>query len=450
MYNEETKGKKNILFLCSPNLGILDNWLPVLYRIKQHAPHINVLLFLPKASIAEQINRNNVLVEIAEEVFSDVVVYWYDGKWKQTNSMLDARTMAKSAVVERFFYAYARKFESKNFAIISGFIRILVKILSKYVFCRSNFSLDGLRESSVVVYDVYEETKPYRDGFFELVEGGVKKYSISHGIDINCSPIIDRSENVCAEKNTLVYLFSREEVDFYQLSIGVPRENMQIVGVPRHDDDWVRLIQNRALDNTSEEFFGDGQYVVLFSRSISSYLPLERKIKALQLLKKYIIDRLDICLVIKLHPKEVSFIHIFYEVFGKDNLNKTWKISELHPFALAKLCKFAVVFYSGVSIDMNYLGVPVIEYLDMNDLEEHDNQQSIRINGNPCFSYRYLGFVHGASNEMELEQAVYACVNDNEKLRKMFRDKYDFYFPKENNLSKSIANTILTESCRDG
>jgi len=446
MHNIEAKGVKNIFFLCSPNLGILDNWLPVLYRIKQYAPHINVLLFLPKTSIAEQISRNNVLVDIGEEVFSDVVLYWYDGEWKQTNSMLDARKMAKSAVVERFLYTYAQKFESRKIGVVSGMLELLVKLLAKYVFRRKKFDQYGLSDSSVVVYDVYEETKPYRNVFFDQLEDGAKKYSIHHGIDINCNPIIDRSENVCAEKNTLVYLFSREEVDFYHRSFGVPKENMKIVGIPRHDDDWVRLIQNRALDNTSEELFNDGQYVVLFSRSLSSYLPLERKIKALRLLKKHIIDRHDLSLVIKLHPKEVSFIHVFYEVFGKDNLNKTWKISELHPFALAKSCKFAIVFYSGVSIDMNYLGVPVIEYLDMNGLEEHDNQQSLRINGNPGFSYRYLGFVQGASNEVELERAVDACVADTEKLGKVFREKYENYFPKDNDLSSGIAKKILTGS----
>ena len=446
MHNIEAKGVKNIFFLCSPNLGILDNWLPVLYRIKQYAPHINVLLFLPKTSIAEQISRNNVLVDIGEEVFSDVVLYWYDGEWKQTNSMLDARKMAKSAVVERFLYTYAQKFESRKIGIVSGILVVLVKLLAKYVFCRKRFDRYGLSDSSVVVYDVYEETKPYRDVFFDLMEDGSKKYSICHGIDINCDPIIDRSENVRAEKNTLVYLFSNAEVDYYHRSFGIPEDNMKIVGVPRLDDDWVRLIQNSALDNTSEELFNDGQQVVLFSRSLSSYLPLERKVQALRYIKKHVIDRHGLRLVIKMHPKEVSYIHIFYEIFGKDDLNKTWKISNLHPFALAKLSDFAIVFYSGVAIDMNYLGIPVIEYLDMNGLEKYDTNSSLRKDGNPVFSYRYLGFVQGASNEAELKQAVDTCVTDTEKLGKVFREKYEDYFPKATDLSSDIAKTILTNS----
>jgi len=446
MRNIETKGVKNIFFLCSPNLGILDNWLPVLYSVKKYAPHINVLLFFPKMSIAEQISSNNVLVDIGEEVFSEVVMYWYDLEWRKANSMLDAKNMAKSAVIERFLYTYVQKLEAKKILLIPVLLKLLLKYLSTFFYRRSKFDRCGMCDSSVVVYDVYEETKPYRDVFFGLLDEGAKKYSISHGLDINCNPIIDRFENVNAPKNALVYLFSGAEVEYYHRSFRIPEEKMKIVGIPRHDDDWVRLVQYRALENISEGLCNDGQQVVLFSRSLSSYLPLERKEKALRLIKKHIIDRHGLRLIIKLHPKEVSFIYIFYEIFGKDNLNETWEISDLHPFALAKLCKFAISFYSGVAIDMNYLGVPVVEYLDMNGLEEHDNQQSLRINGNPVFSYRYLGFVQGASNEIELEQAVDACVTDTENLEKVFREKYEDYFPKDNDLSNTIAKTILTDS----
>jgi len=442
----ETTGVKNIFFLCSPNLGILDNWLPVLHSVKKNAPHINVLLFLPKMSIAEQIRSNNVLVEIGDEVFSEVVMYWYDLEWKKADSMLDAKKMANSAVIERFLYTYMQKFEAKKISVIPVLLKLLLKYLSRFVYCRQKFNCLGSWDNSVVVYDVYEETKNYRDVFFGLLADGAKKYSISHGLDINCNPIIDRFENVPALKNALVYLFSEAEVEYYRRSFGISEEKMRIVGIPRHDDDWVRLVQRRSFENSSDGFSIDDQQVVLFSRSLSSYLPRERKETALRLIKKIIIDRYGFRLIIKLHPKETSFIHMFYEIFGKDNLNKTWKISELHPFALAKSCRFAIVFYSGVSIDMNYLGVPVIEYLDMNGLEEHDNQQSLRVNGNPCFSYRYLGFVYGASNEIELEQAIDACVTDTENLKKVFREKYEDYFPKDNNLSNAIAKKILTDS----
>lgn len=444
MHKTATNGVKDIYFLCSPSLGILDNWLPVLYRLKKLAPHVNILLFFPKVSIAEQISSNNVLVDIGEEVFSDVIVLWYDGNWKHANSMLEAKKMAETAVTERFLHSCANKFKSRGILIISGFIQFLINILSKYVFCRSDFNQFGLRDSSVVVYDVYEETKPYWDDFFDLIEDGVKKYSICHGIDINCDPIVDRSAAVCVDEGMLVYLFSKTEVHYYHYSFGIPKSKLKIVGIPRHDDDWVRFVQNRVLKNTYDGDNDGAPQVVLFSRSLSSYLPLERKIKALKLIKKHIIDRHKFRLVIKIHPKEVNSIHIFYDIFGKDNLDVTWRISNLHPFSLAKLSKFAIVFYSGVAIDMNYLGIPVIEYLNMNELEKHDTQRSLRKNGVPVFSYRYLGFVKGASSENELVQAIDTCVSDTDNLARALRKKYDFYFPKTKDLSDSIAESILS------
>ena len=114
MRNIETKGVKNIFFLCSPNLGILDNWLPVLYSVKKYAPHINVLLFFPKMSIAEQISSKNVFVDIGEEVFSEVVMYWYDLEWRKANSMLDAKNMAKSAVSNVFFIPMFKNLKPKR------------------------------------------------------------------------------------------------------------------------------------------------------------------------------------------------------------------------------------------------------------------------------------------------------------------------------------------------
>ena len=46
----------NILFLCSPGLGSLDNWLPIIKELKKK--NYNLDFYVPKESILDQIETN--------------------------------------------------------------------------------------------------------------------------------------------------------------------------------------------------------------------------------------------------------------------------------------------------------------------------------------------------------------------------------------------------------
>ena len=62
-----------IVFFCSPSLGILDSWLPIIYELSRQ-PHVFEIIFLvPRFSILRQLTPSNPLVRFSESIFSKVV-----------------------------------------------------------------------------------------------------------------------------------------------------------------------------------------------------------------------------------------------------------------------------------------------------------------------------------------------------------------------------------------
>ena len=50
---------KNIVFVCSPNLGILDNWLPFFESIKNDKEK-KFTIFFPKITTINQLNESDL------------------------------------------------------------------------------------------------------------------------------------------------------------------------------------------------------------------------------------------------------------------------------------------------------------------------------------------------------------------------------------------------------
>ena len=67
--------KQRCLFICSPSLGLLDNWIPVLTKIKKN--NIKIDIFFPKISTIEQFNTSNFLSQEAIKIFDNVVYQDY-------------------------------------------------------------------------------------------------------------------------------------------------------------------------------------------------------------------------------------------------------------------------------------------------------------------------------------------------------------------------------------
>lgn len=81
---------KSIHFLCSPSLGILDSWLPILAELKKKEPGINFVLLIPKAGIVEHISDADITIQIAKTIFNEVLFVTHDGSWKRVDRIEDA------------------------------------------------------------------------------------------------------------------------------------------------------------------------------------------------------------------------------------------------------------------------------------------------------------------------------------------------------------------------
>lgn len=64
--------KKKGLFICSPGLGLMDNWMPVIYELNKSKKY-SFDIFFPDISIFEQFNKKNLLVNFSYKIFKNVI-----------------------------------------------------------------------------------------------------------------------------------------------------------------------------------------------------------------------------------------------------------------------------------------------------------------------------------------------------------------------------------------
>ena len=96
-------------------------------------------------------------------------------------------------------------------------------------------------------------------------------------------------------------------------------------------------------------------------------------------------------------------------------------------------------------MDMLYMGVPVLEYLNLRGLDGYDNSQSLRdCNGDPAFSLRYLELVAGVSNYDQLKDKTEKLLDgQNSELFRSLKSKYNHYFKNEADSIGKITSEIL-------
>ena len=147
-------------------------------------------------------------------------------------------------------------------------------------------------------------------------------------------------------------------------------------------------------------------------------------------------------LVIKMHPKE-STKKIYYKIFGKNNYNLNWEISDDHVFTLSSKAIFSICFFSGVSIDLIKCKIPVLELLNLQGLKEFDNEQSLRDEkGKPVLDYRFLKLVKGIENEKDLFVEANRILEDKSYLVKFQSKQLSRLFSNQKNPSNLIYDHI--------
>lgn len=437
-----SKSGKTIYFLCSPSLGILDNWLPVINFLSSSSKSLKFVLIFSKTETVRQLDLNNILVEISQSIF-DLVVYPTDsGLWVSSGSVNDAyQSVGPLKGFVKVIYGLKiklQRFKWLNYLMI--FIFKILKVLDRFKYNSNFFDVRSISKgSSVLLCDVYEDGKPYnKEILFQLSQS--PRFSIYHGIGIDEMRRESRCGSVTNMHNLKAYLFSEFEIDYYKKTFCLKDENLSVVGIPRHDLKWMKKIKKTKSSN--DLLFKKGDYVFIISRPTCDYIPIERRIEALKNIKLALIDNLGLKIIIKLHPKETE-TKLYDQIFDHSKYGETWSYSNLHSFILGENSKFAISFFSGVAIDMMKIGIPTIEYLDLTDIEGYDNDGALRDGIFPVLGYRNLGLVYGASNLEQFESNVSKIINHRDQVNLELKETYEKYFKIDDVTIEKIASDIL-------
>jgi hypothetical protein len=448
--------KKMIYLLCSPGLGVLDQWLPVLHKLKEGNSSIEISLIISGPSAILTIEKATTVVKISKLIVDNIIFQTYSLHWLKFNSIEDAHCKFKSSFISQLILKCIRMMRGGRrlsrikplvvFADILNYFFLKVQTIRvKYFYKKNIFHISDInKNASALLYDITCENKQANDIIMKYMNG-VMKYSIFHSSDtyiygVNFNNDESKINPQTTRKDVVVFMTSSKETRSYIEGHSVSRENLIDCGIPKHDSFWVDYVNNFE-DNIE---ISEG-YIFLIGRPSSDYLPKHRKKKYLEDIKE-ISKKLNKKILIKIHPKERKGNlgdGLYESVFGLKNYGVNWEYTDLHAYILGRNCCFAISFYSGVSLDMTAIGVPVIEYLNLKDIPKYDNKNSLRdSDGNPVFSFRYLGVVLGVNNRPELDKSVSSILLDRSLIVKQLLNKYKAAITYSNKSSELIARTI--------
>jgi hypothetical protein len=434
--------KPDIVFIGSPNLGIMEQWLPVLYELKKRDNNLKIAALFPVGRVANQVNKGDTLSELSDSIFDYVIFKSWTGAWVCSDSLFNAKDLFQSLKKPLILRA-TDKITKKN-TYLKNIINPIVEMIA-----RSFFESDkqvSIKELSkhvrIICFDIYEETKSY---FNEVQDAfsSVRWFSLMHGISLEMTESKEIYSNSLMNKrrtDVTVYTYSEKEFKSYKMKYGIDDTYLKSVGIPRHQKEWFRhVLKNVNVDNLPQE-----KYIFIISRPANSNYfsddPYKTKAAIVGEIKD-LSEELKCKIVVRLHPKEGKE-NIYENVLGENNYGLRWEYSLLHPYLLGTHSLFCVTFFSGVAIDMIALGVPVIERLNYHKMAyssafTHDNYE------NPISLFNKLGLVMGAGDYNSLREAALKILNDRNAVIKQQRLKYEEIFQARHNAIDIISADIL-------
>jgi hypothetical protein len=434
-----------IFVLCFPHLGTLDSWLPVISRMNDLTDHPIFTLIIPDAMILRNFDRDNAVAEISNNIFNRVLIHAYDDIWIEHKSLFNSMEWYQNnRTVLRLFDILKRLIKKRLFFYILIWPLILLrnKIYNKE--CKIKYEeLNKIaHKTDVLLYDIHSERNRIVSNILKLFINN--KYSLPHALTMAIDKdlpvnIIKKTNIINKDNNIKEYVYAKFQGRQHSIKYGTDENKICVVGIPRHDQKWIKKIQEESPKLPSH--FDNNKTVVLLSRHVSNaYCLFDEKNQSIKNIKKIFIDKLGMRVVVKRHPSEKKErIYsgknetIYEDVFGLNNYGLTWIYSDLHVFALGKGKKLAINLNTGVVFDMVAMGIPCIDYLDSNRREVTQ------------FTH-HGGVVETASNYGELSAYVDKCLRNPGKISELSKNRYKKYFPLSNDISKKIATEILREN----
>jgi hypothetical protein len=431
-----------VLFLCSPSLGMLDSCLSVLKALRDKLPNAHFIFLASKEGVIDQICLESEVIKISDKIFDKVIFRTATGVLLNANTFDEAIKLNANIIIKvsNNFEKILNKLKLK---FLNKLVRLIFNVLINIVVPKNIFKVIFFKNIRyITIFDARVLYRDYNKDLYNVVSCS-PNFSILHGTGIvGVQTIVDNKivhkEKMFFKNNilkkTTAYLFSEKEISYFKEFYNLGSEQIKVYGIPKHEKQWIKNLETDCDETNNKCIF-------IISRPTSTTLPISRRIKFLKMIHK-IAAEYNLEVIVKLHPKELDS-NLYKKVFDSRNKKIEWKISNKHPYSLAKKCEFAISYYSGVSIDLIPLGVPTIELSDFRGISQDDHELSMRNSrGEAVREYRYLGLVLGATLEDEFEQHVKEILSNKNKVVRNLQRNYNKLFPTNQNINNIIAEEI--------
>ncbi|MEK7555181.1 MAG: hypothetical protein AAB518_04330 [Patescibacteria group bacterium] len=426
-----------VLFLVSPNFGLLDNWLPVLTALKEKERGIAITAIFPKVETVSEMNPAEMMVQLGEVIFTKVIFKSRGGFWVTAHSLVHAKELSGKSPRANLIFGKMRTMLrlSRKAAFMKPMIDLGDAVLSYLapIFTREkHVKLSNIGSNiKAICFDVYAKTKKEaREVLDQFPE--TPRFSIWHGVGISDFKLKGGTYDEAHQSyKTTAYLLSRHEISAYKENYGLKESELKIVGVPRYEPEWIETVLEKSKKDIPDSW---SRYLFVVSRPASDhFFPREKKKEALGYIKK-LASELRSKIVIKLRLSEYSRKDgIYEEILGEDSYGKEWIYSSSHPFVLGKDSLFGITFYSGVAVDLLAIGVPVVQ---MVQLESGGKSGYI-------MPYVEKGLVLGARSYEELKINAENILHRKNATLAPLRKAYDEFFRPIGKPITVITNDIL-------
>ena len=427
-----------VVFICGPNAGMMDMWLPVICSLRRKRPDADLWCFFSTTKNAKDFGRTiSVLREISEETFDNFA----------SPSPLGGYVAAKN-IGELVDIIQHHELIERRVRVLLDFVPIGERIrhfslevaLLAYRTLKIEEKLEGLvNDCKIVLSDLYMLRKGSPRTFFTAWKSA-QWYSLLHGINLltDTNLKMKTPDLTLLPKKIVAFLFSDREIVFYANQYGLKCSQMRVVGVPRHEKSWITYIKDREMVSSEWE---KSRYVFLISRGIGGPLPAQRKREYLVAIREVVCKELGLELIIKTHPNAGDET-VYQDVFG-DEEGVCWAVEGRHPLVLGANCIFGISFYSGVPMDLLRLGVPTIEYLDLSGIPDYDNPDSMRSeDGEAILVYRKHGLVLGASTREQLKIQIQRILTERALVLQELNEAYRMLYEVKPDVTSEMADII--------
>lgn len=373
---------KELLFVLTPNLGIVDNLIPLLDKIKKKNSDLKVYaLILDKKTT---FNYNKSLIILLMNNYLDEIIVTFDEKnfyrYKNIQDFyIKLNFYKKFKKIHNLFEKIYRKTKFFNFNL---FLDIFINSRKDKII---NFEKKFYNLNNILI-DIGEINKLIN--VFKFVPNA-NFLSFPNGIALAQLSNKDEDEEIINMntknlKKIYVFIFNTKEKNYYKKKFGISDEKILHIPILRHKQSWVNSIIKYEKTDIPLSF---NNYIIIASKpGTNRAFPRNNKIKMIKFIKKLFVDNMKMKLIIKLHPKEIDD-GLYSQLLGKEFYKRNWFISSNHIFTIAQRAKLCISFGGSLPVDLINLNIPSIEFRDLNNIREFDNEDALRDNNNNPISY---------------------------------------------------------------